>query len=375
MNPLSIWTFYARNKRKALPVLVILALAVFGISFSQVLTGTLMDAVRAFVTPYHKFVVVYPNRNKKYTVLDSGLRAEIRRSPYLATMVPVQVVETIERPLGIQQTLPVFGADDDALQMLYAVSGDTLIAGRMPVSHADEIVLHEMVARTRGLWVGSQVGREVDSEDALGGKWTVVGILGGDTVFNLAPLSRITHGRPAGNILLIPQPGRMDALVANVKEAAGEQAIVESADYINNFIDRVLNQFDSILTLINLVVIIVLSLGVGLLNMIYFRQRISEFAILVGIGYSRLFLIRRVTLESLILTAAGWLVGIALAALIYQVLNAVMFGPQGTPLVFANARNLGATLPVPIFVWVFSTLTITWRLRQLDPVAIIDRRD
>ncbi|MGB8647831.1 MAG: ABC transporter permease [Anaerolineae bacterium] len=375
MNPLSIWTYYARNKRKAIPILAILALAVFGISFSQVLTGDLMDAVRAFVTPYHKFFIVYPNYNKKYSTLDSGLRAEIRRSPHLAEVIPVQVVQTIERPLGIQQTLPVFAVDDAGLQMLYALSGDTLIAGRMPVSHENEIVLHEMVARTRGLWVGSQIGREVDSEDAMSGKWTVVGILGGETVLNLAPLSRVTQGRPAGNLLLIPRPGEMDALVAEIKAAAGEQAIVESADYLNGFIDRVLDQFNSILSAINLVVVVVLSLGVGLLNMIYFRQRISEFAILAGIGYSRLFLIRRVTLESIILTTAGWLIGIALAGIIYQVLNLLLFDAQGTPLVFANVRTVSGTLPVPIFVWLFSTATIIWQLRRLDPVAIIDRRD
>ncbi len=375
MNPLSIFTYYARNKRKALPVLGILALAVFGISFSLVLTGALTDAVRAYVTPYSKFIVVYPNYNKKYSQLDAGLRGEIKRDPHLAMAVPVQRLSTVERPLGIEQTLPVFAVDEDGRDALYAISGDTLIAGRMPIEHADEVVLHEMVARTRGLWVGDQIGRDVDSKDALNGKWTIVGILSGDTVLNLAPLARVTHGRPAGHLLLIPRPGELADLESDVKAAAGEAAIVESADYIGRFISRVLSQFDSILAAINLVIIVVLSLGVGLLNMIYFRQRLSEFAILAGIGYSRAFLIRRITLEALVLTAGGWLVGVALSVIIYQVLNAVMFAPQGTPLVFFNPRTFGGTLPIPIFVWVFSTLTIIWQLSRLDPVAVIDRRD
>ncbi len=43
MSRLSICIYYTRNKRKALPVLGILALAVLGISLSLVLTGTIFD--------------------------------------------------------------------------------------------------------------------------------------------------------------------------------------------------------------------------------------------------------------------------------------------------------------------------------------------
>ena len=39
------------------------------------------------------------------------------------------------------------------------------------------------------------------------------------------------------------------------------------------------------------------------------------------------------------------------------------------------SRLVTGTLPVPVFVWLFSTVTIMWQLLRLDPVAVIDRRD
>ena len=109
--------------------------------------------------------------------------------------------------------------------------------------------------------------------------------------------------------------------------------------------------------------------------MIYFRQRTSEFGVLAGIGFSRAFLVRRVTLEALLLTFVAWIMGMVLSIVIYQLLDAVIFAPQGTHLSILNVRLLTGTLPVPIFVWLFSTVTIMWQLMRLDPVAVIDRRD
>jgi hypothetical protein len=331
--------------------------------------------VRAFASPYYKFVVVEPNYNKRYYQVDPGVRAEIRLNPHVAALLPVRTEYTYGMVLGIQQSYPLFAVSDDAMARLVTVTGTRLRDGRLPNARADEVALHEIIAKTRGLWIGSQIGRDVDSEDPIAGKWTVVGILEGDALLNLAPLDRVTKGRPANEILLIPRAGEMDALIADLNALATERVVVLTPAYFNEFIDRVLGQFDSLLTAINLVIIAVLSLGVGLLNLIYFRQRMGEFGLLAGIGYSRLFLVRRTALEALLLTVVAWFGGIALSALVYQILNVLVFEPQGTRLNLLNVRALGGTLPIPIFVWLFSTATVIWQLSRLDPVAVIDRRD
>jgi len=192
---------------------------------------------------------------------------------------------------------------------------------------------------------------------------------------NLASLDRLTKGRTPPEIILLPKAGQMDAMVADLDALQTDKATIQTPNYWNRFIERTLSQYDTLVTAINVVIIFVLSLGVGLLNMIYFRQRTSEFGVLEGIGFSRAFLMRRVTLEALLLTVVAWILGMLLSVGVYQLLDILVFSPQGTRLSILNMRLLTGTLPVPIFVWLFSTATIMWQLWRLDPVAVIDRRD
>lgn len=375
MNPLSIFIYYARNKRKALPVLGILTLAVFGISLTLVLTATIFDGVRAFVSPYYQFVVVEPNYNKKYTQLDTGLRADIRQSQHLALVTPAQTGYLHGTILGIPTNYPIFGISDDVMPRVLEAAQVTLLEGRLPTLREDEVAIHESLMKTRGLKLGEYIGRDVESEDPLAGKYQIVGVLGGKTVLNLVSAERLTRGNTPAQILLLPKSGEMNELVADLDALETERATIQTPTYWNRFVERTLSQYDTLVSAINAVIIIVLSLGVGLLNMIYFRQRTTEFGILSGIGFSRSFLMRRVTLEALLLTVVAWVLGMLLSVVVYQILDLFVFSPQGTHLSIFNARLLLGTLPVPIFVWLFSTATIMWQLMRLDPVAVIDRRD
>ena len=375
MNPLSIFVYYTRNKRKAFPVLGILTLAVFGISLTLVLTATIFDGVRGFVSPYYRFVVIEPNYNKKYYQLDSALRADVRQSKHLAVYAPVQTSYVSGTVLGIQTNFPIFGVSDELMPYLMNAAETTLLEGRLPTLREQEVALHDSLMKTRGLRVGDYVGREVNRDDNLSGKWQVVGVTGGSTVLNLVSLERLSNGRAPNEIILIPKAGAMQQLVADLAALETERAVIQTPGYWNRWVERTLSQYDTLVSAINVVIIAVLSLGVGLLNMIYFRQRTGEFGVLAGIGFSRVFLMRRVTLEALVLTLVAWILGMLLSLVIYQVLDVLVFAPQGTHLSILNVRLLSGTLPVPIFVWLFSTVTIMWQLWRLDPVTVIDRRD
>lgn len=375
MNPLSIFIYYARNKRKALPVLGILTLAVFGISLTLVLTATIFDGVRGFVSPYYKFVVVEPNYNKKYFQLDTGLRADLRQSEHLAVYAPVQTSFVSGTVLGIQTNFPIFGVSDELMAQMLAASDTTLLEGRLPTIRANEVALHDSIMKARGLQVGSLIGRDINSEDNLDGEWRVVGVTGGKTILNLVGLERLSRGRTPNEVVLIPKSGEMEGLVSDLTALETERATIQTPGYWNRFVERILGQYETLVTAINVVIIAVLSLGVGLLNMIYFRQRTGEFGVLAGIGFGRGFLLRRVTLEALLLTVVAWILGMLLSIAVYQILDALFFAPRGSPLSILNLRLLTGTLPVPIFVWLFSTVTIMWQLLRLDPVAVIDKRD
>lgn len=132
---------------------------------------------------------------------------------------------------------------------------------------------------------------------------------------------------------------------------------------------------DAIVWAINSIVVLVLSLLAGLLNFIYFMDRMNEFGLLLAIGYPRGFVVRRALLESLILTLLAWVFGILFSQVIYSLLNVLIFEPRGVSLTVLNWHALQFTLPIPIMVGFFAAGTVLWQLRSLDPMQMIERRD
>src|SRR5437879_12157085 len=65
--------------------------------------------------------------------------------------------------------------------------------------------------------------------------------------------------------------------------------------YIKAKIDSLIQNLDTINRFLILLVTIVLSLVVGLLNNLFFKQRMNEFGLIAAIGYARWRLIGQVT--------------------------------------------------------------------------------
>jgi ABC-type antimicrobial peptide transport system permease subunit len=254
-----------------------------------------------------------------------------------------------------------------------------LVAGRLPRADTDEVALHETVMKARNLRIGDVLDPEKDEQEFLAGKLQVVGILRGPSVLSLASLEYIGRrsefrGYPR-SLLALPRPNAQPALENDLRTLDEERvrAFIYSVE-LQRF-NKDFASLDTIVWAINSVVVIVLSLLVGLLNLIYFLDRMNEFGLLLGIGYSYGFVIRRALLESLLLTVLAWGFGILFSQLVYTVLNALIFEPRGIALSLLNWRAIQFTLPVPIMVGLFAAATVIWQLRQLDPISIIERRD
>src|SRR4029077_5718353 len=59
-NPLSLWHFYLRNKRKVLPVIGILALAILGVVVTDSLLASARETAYATYGSYQKVILVAP---------------------------------------------------------------------------------------------------------------------------------------------------------------------------------------------------------------------------------------------------------------------------------------------------------------------------
>src|SRR5512141_525334 len=81
MTPLSVITYYFRNKLKLAPIFAVLTLAVFGISLTGVLTGSIIDASIEKVQVYRQVAQVSPSGRNGHTQLDPVVKGELYRDP------------------------------------------------------------------------------------------------------------------------------------------------------------------------------------------------------------------------------------------------------------------------------------------------------
>ena len=379
MKPLSVLTYYTRNKLKLAPVFAVLALAVFGISLTGVLTGTIRDSALQRIEVYRSAVQVSPSFLNGRNTIDASLKADLQYNPSVEALVPDIRLSTYLPTLSGQMGAHIYAVNVEVYPLLMKRFDLELIEGRLPRAGAPEVALHEVLARARGLNIGDVLDPEKDNQEWLRGRLEIVGLLRGPTVLSLASLEYVERRSEfrgyARSLLAIPQLEAQAVLENDLRGVPKEEARVYTYSSELQIFAQDFASMDAIVWAINSVVVLVLSLLVGLLNMIYFLDRMNEFGLLLGIGYARGFLIRRALIESLLLTVLAWAFGIVFAQVAYGLLNQFIFEPRGMSLSVLNWRALQFTLPIPIMVGLFTAGTVIWQLRKLDPISIIERRD
>jgi ABC-type antimicrobial peptide transport system permease subunit len=275
----------------------------------------------------------------------------------------------------------LYGLDQPGMGQLLALYGDRLVTGRLPKADANEIAVSEEIARSRRVWIGGKVGNTVDELDRLPDTFTVVGIIRGPTRLGVIPLDYMTEHylfeRRYQGLIVVPQPGHEQAVHDQVQQLIGDSAFrMFDWPYIKGKIDSLIANLDTINRFLILLVTIVLALVVGLLNNLFFRQRMNEFGLLAAVGYSRWGLILRVAWESLGVTLAAWIVGVGLGVAVLSWFNASFMVPHGLLMNIFDWNVLALhTLPIPLMVFLFGMGTVAWQLLRLDPISIIERRD
>ncbi len=275
----------------------------------------------------------------------------------------------------------LYGLNPAEMTALLDLYGDRLKAGRLPHPNANEIALSQEIARSRNVSIGGQVGNNLDELDRLPDAFTVVGIVEGPTRLGLIPFDYMTSHylfeRRYQSLVVVPEPGREAQVRQQLTGLIGDKPFrLFDWAYIKGKIDSLIANLDTINRFLILLVTIVLSLVVGLLNVLFFRQRMNEFGLLAAIGYSRGSLILRVGWESFGVVIAAWLIGVGLGAAVLEWFNQVFMVPHGLLLNVFNWNVLVThTLPIPLMVFVFGMGTVAWQLLRMDPISIIERRD
>ncbi len=370
--------YLRRNAGRAFAVLCVIVLAVTEVSTVVLLTGSLMSGLRlSLVAPLRYFTeMVAAGAEVPPTVTQ-----QVERQPQTRLLLPMLPEVMRANTLLGPASRNVFAVPTPFMPWFLRQIGESLVAGRLPAAGQDEAAIPLQVMRSRHLQIGDQIGQDVDPSGWLPGEFRIVGVLGGRLQAGVVPYEAMVAFTPlrdvpgVGAYAAFAQPGQLHVLNAYLDQLPLTEVRIythsaEASEFRSEV--RLLNW---LIWSIDVVTVGVLALATGLLNNLYYAQRMEEYGILAAIGFTHGLLARRAMVEVTLLTLMSWVSGLALTAALAAALQHWLFGPQGVSLPPLGLRDVLFTLPVPLLIGAFTLGTVLGRLRRLDPVAIVERRD
>lgn len=376
MDPLSPWTYGRRNVRKVLPALIILTFVVLLVFVILSTLGGLRESMLVYTREFDEWTLVFP---KKDTRIPKAVLREIAAHPSVDRMIDSRNcfvrVKTLIGPMPFN----LRAGRRDELEYLLARVGARLREGRLPRPGTNEVAVHENIMKANGWRLGREFGVDVDEDDWMLGRFKVVGILEGPVPTGVCsfeflnnPLEYAFSAKLWEREIVVAKPGRVAELNAFLRTLPDIKVYDKS-----RAVDDVTQGFDRILLVIrfiSILLIVVVSFVVGLLNNIFFAQRLDEFAVLMAIGHTQRRVFRMVVGETAGLMAVSWTLGMASGLSIFAAFRTLVMDPRGIPLPLWQPGPVLISLALPVVAQAFAVVTVLGRLRRLDPVTIIERR-
>ncbi|MBC8102358.1 MAG: ABC transporter permease [Cytophagales bacterium] len=385
-NPLSAFTYFQRNPGKVLPMGFVIVLSVFLIAS----VATMVNSIDLTITTIYGYTKHYtyaiPQRVTQRVPEDQI--AIIRKDPRTDRVMEASIFFTNIKTVFGRFPFVVLGVTPENRDYLMKRVGTELLpGGRLPADGMPEAVLSEPLAANKKVKVGDMIAGPNDEGGISGSPVPVrlVGILKGpiwiaftsksfcDMTFITTPRSTVFTSKNPNDLLalnndLLPtmdkEKGRLKS--SKVQLLSRQNLIYELRDSLSSMY--------LIMAVVNGMVIFVIALMSGMLSNIYFTQRIAEFAVLSAIGYQRSRLLQKVISETLVMTLVGWILGGIFTFLALSFMKGNIFEPRGLIIDPMDLFAYKYTIPIPISITLFAVTTIAVRLKQLDPVSIIERR-
>ncbi len=383
-NPHASGTFYRRHRGRALLLIGSMALMIMATVIALFyLTNDIEDPETTVLRYASRVLALHGGDLAPVAV------AQIRTHPTVERVVPTIGISMFSARIPVQGTtdLVTFAVSEDDARYLAQVYGLELIAGHLPRSRTNDVVISQALVKNRDLHVGDVIGNPdvpaYPGVRSLETEFVVSGIFASpeDGPVNWLSLASIefveSHsaftGRPV-TFLAVPHAGQKEAMDNWLEQDLASQAVeVWTYRRDNAYAQEARHSLIITLALLESVLATVAAITLVVLNTIFVSQRQSELGILNALGFSRLRLIWRTVRETVLTTGTAWIVSILLCAigLIYQTMT---FTAMGLSYNWANPTPWLFTLPIPIAVLLATSGTVAWTLSRLDPVAIIERR-
>ncbi len=373
MKPLSIFNYYRNNMKRLLAVFLAVSLSVFLLYTVQMLIFS------SFRTAY--LINVEPQKHfssflYKYKRIDPELVKSIKNQAQAGQVIPWVMQHTNITYMFGETGTRILSLNAKDMAAVMSAAGLKLFKGRLPKPGTEEIVLHKIVAKNKGLNIGDSIGSDLNEKEVLPGSHEIVGIVDGSSVLSFNSLETwvdtYKYDPYLYGMIVIPKKSGLNELNRYIDCLPYQGLDVRTLNSVTTEQEETDRNIKTILTLINMIVITIVSLCSGFLCYIYFYQRRAEFGLLNAIGYTRQRIINKAFAEVSGINMIGFLTGILLALLCALVLDYFMFAPTGQILVIWDSQYLLRVFCIPLFASLFSVIPIWRMLKRLDPIAILE---
>ncbi len=381
MNPLSLWTFYRRHKRRAAMLLSLISLVTAGLYLMGALTWAIFtEPTRSNYMYLSKINIVIPFYGME---LDPAVVTQIRTHPDVERVLPtfISIGIGIPEAMGGQNNwINLLALQEEDVPHILERCEATLVEGRMLQPRTNGIILSKKVAAALDVQVGDVIHNGVDLKrySTILEPLEVVGILESDMRLGIISYEYVSNHELyrdglSTQFVVVARPG-YELVVDDFLLGEIESSRVNAVTF-QDLMAQLARDYRQT-TLLGLPIAIFAALAVtlviGVANRMALTQRLPEFGVLHAAGHSKRWLAHRLAAETIVLASAGWIAGILLSRLTLHFIELTLFAPHGHDLTVTWAPVI-LIIPVPISVIAFTLLSARRILSRLDAVSIVER--
>lgn len=377
----NIFKYYVSNKRRGISLIFVMALTVFSIYFVTSLVQSIFSTVEySNMACLEDFSFVYPVGGSSF--IDSEAVEKIQESDSVKKTYPILLDYTvINNIFGTTSGYVAFMEEADIKEVFQDFSL-TLEDGRMPRGDHYEIIMHEDMLRNKGLLVGDEFGSAIDESEYISGKYTIVGSFSGSSYMAFGTqsfkqnelkefgfdFSNVTFG------LLVLPVSDLNTMNGMLDGMNDDSVSAMTLSYATKTMEENISSIKFLMLVIVIVIAASISIAVCIVLGTIYNDRMTEFAILYAIGYEKIWLLKSIISEIVILVLISWLMGLGMSFCFLTIIGKVIFDPMGQLLsVFSLNCLLYTIIVMAVFVIVTIIVTIL-KLFKKDLISTIEMR-
>jgi putative ABC transport system permease protein/lipoprotein-releasing system permease protein len=374
--PLSAWVFLIRNPGKTGPLAGVIMLAVLLIAGIVTVMNSIPLSIQT-VYGFSRFLTGITSRGdpSKIPILEERFKSSpvpIERK--IRCRTTIFNVKSIVGPWPFV----MYGLKADDANYFIEKFQLSKIAGRLPEPGEPEAVITEQVSVNLSVGLGDTLlGPDIDRSFSPY-PVKVVGIFESKEWLSFTSYDYLAanHFPPLDVFLLFAK----NQATQRQLDAWAEQSLKEDRAVVFTYpsLQRDTREtFRTLFKILNVVVgllVVVIAIMMAMLVNIYLTQRIVEFGLLQAIGITKSQLTWRAIKEVSLVVAIGWLLGALLVYTLLSLIKRQLMDPRAFALDPLDPVAYGYTLSVPIVILLAAIITVWYRFKVFDPIAVVERR-